>query len=113
MRKRDEDFLISEGNGFISRDEIVLASDPTPYESGHVVVKGGSKYSKLASDTTLTGSITDDVAIVARYVDATAADRPAAAITRTAEVLKDALVVDVLDVDDVIPSLAASGIIAR
>lgn len=116
MGPRDEAFLISEANGFRSRDAITLKQSNAVYQPGSVVVLLAGKY-ELATATNMDDGddgLAGDLAIVARYTDATLGDADAAAITGDAEVKDSELVLDAtLDVDDVAPLLAAKGIKVR
>lgn len=116
MGPRDEAFLISEANGFRSRDAITLKQSASPYLPGSVVALVAGKY-ELATATNLDDGADDlagDLAIVARYTDATLGDADAAAITGDAEVKDSELVLDgSIDIDDVVPLLAAKGIKVR
>jgi len=116
MGPRDEAFLITEANGFRSRDTITLKQSVSPYLPGSVVALVTGKY-ELATATNLDDGdegLAGDLAIVARYTDATLGDADAAAITADAEVKDSELVLDAsLDVDDVAPLLAAKGIKVR
>lgn len=116
MTPRDEAFLLTEANGFRSRDAITLKQSTTAYQPGSVVVLLAGKY-ELATATNLDDGdegLAGDLAIVARYTDATLGDADAAAITADAEVKDSELVLDAsLDVDDVAPLLAAKGIKVR
>lgn len=116
MGPRDEAFLISEANGFRSRDAITLKQSTAVYQPGSVVVLLAGKY-ELATATNLSDGddgLAGDLAIVARYTDATLGDADAAAITADAEVKDSELVLDAsIDVDDVVPLLAAKGIKVR
>ncbi|MGQ5718855.1 head decoration protein [Pseudochrobactrum asaccharolyticum] len=116
MGPREEAFLISEANGFRSRDAIALKQSNAVYQPGSVVVSLAGKY-ELATATNLDDGddgLAGDVAIVARYNDATLGDVIAAAITNDAEVKNSDLVLDAsINVNDVAPLLAAKGIKVR
>ena len=116
MTPRDEAFLLTEANGFRSRDTITLKQSVSPYLPGSVVALVTGKY-ELATATNLDDGdegLAGDLAIVARYTDATLGDADAAAITADAEVKDSELVLDgSIDIDDVVPLLAAKGIKVR
>ena len=116
MSPRDEAFLISEANGFRSRDAVTLKQSTAVYQPGSIVVLLAGKY-ELATATNLddgSDGLAGDLAIVARFTDATLGDADAAAITGDAEVKDSELVLDAsIDVDDVVPLLAAKGIKVR
>jgi hypothetical protein len=116
MGPRDEAFLLSEANGFRSRDAITLKQSTAVYQPGSVVVLLAGKY-ELATATNLddgSDGLTGDLAIVARYTDATLGDADAAAITADAEVKDSELILDPsLTLDDVKPLLASKGLKAR
>lgn len=80
------EFLISEGEGAISRDAITIASGQGVVEAGSVLGKIATsgkyaKYNNAATDGTEVAS-----AVLYSKVDATSSDVPAVAITRLAEV---------------------------
>jgi len=116
MNPRDEAFLLTEANGFRSRDAITLKQAESPYFPGSVVALVSGTY-ELATATILDDGeegLAGDLAIVARYTDATAGDAVVAAITSDAEVKDTGLTLDgSLDIDDVAPLLAVKGIKVR
>lgn len=116
MGPRDEAFLISEANGFRSRDTITLKQSNAVYQPGSVVVLLAGKY-ELATATNMDDGddgLAGDLAIVARYTDATLGDADAAAITGDAEVKGSELIFDAsLTLTDVKPLLMSKGIKVR
>lgn len=122
----DEGFLLSEASGFRSRDAVTLKSGSV-YKSGSVViaeftesVAGSGNFNVrtgkhvLATAALLAAYSTDEAVIVARRVDATAADKAAGVIARDAEVKDSELTVGAATtVADVEAALAARGIIVR
>lgn len=86
-------FLVSEGNGAISRERIVVSSGQN-LTAGAVVGKitatgEYAKYDNGASDGTEVAA-----GVLLAAVDATAADKPGVIIARLAEVAKTGLVFD-------------------
>lgn len=116
MGPRDEVFLLSEDNGFRSRDEITLKKSADIYKPGTIVVEVAGKY-EVATATNLDdgeGGLVGDLAIVARYADATEGDVAAAAVADDAEVKDIELIVDAsLTVADLKPLLRNKGIKVR
>lgn len=110
MGPRDEGFLLSEANGFQSRDEITLKKSVNIYQPGTIVVLVAGKY-----EVATALNIEDSVAvIVARRTDATEADVSVAAITSHAEVKDTELVFDdSLELSDITELLAAQNIKVR
>jgi len=111
------EFLISEGEGSISRDAIVVASGKGILEAGAVLGKITASgkyaaYNNAAADGTQTA-----VGVLYAKVDATSADASAVAITRLAEVKNDLLVYlsgqDAASKTDAIADLKLVNIIAR
>lgn len=83
---RPLEFLISEGNGQISRDEVTVASGAGALKAGRVmgIVTSGGKYKAYdngASDGTEVAA-----GVLAYDVDATSGDQAAVVIARLAEV---------------------------
>ena len=103
------EFIVSEGNGVISRDTITIASGqvlPAGAVLGKVTASGlYAAYNNAATDGTEVAA-----AILYDAVDATAGNKRAVAITRLAEV--DAKALTGLDADAV-ADLAAQQIIVR
>lgn len=110
MGPRDEGFLLSEANGYQSRDEITLKKSANIYQPGSIVVLISGKY-ELATALNIEDSV---AAIIARLTDATEADVSAAAITSHAEVKDTELVFDdSLELSDVTELLADQNIKVR
>lgn len=116
--KRPGQFLLSEGNFHISRDQVVVASGSGKLAAGTVLGKltSGGKY-KASTDTGADGGQTA-VAVLLYGVDATSADQPAVVISRSAEVKSgelayDASVSDATKRAAKATQLAAVGIIVR
>lgn len=88
------EFLISEGNGAISRDSIVVASGAGALEAGSVLGKVTASGKYVAYDSAATNGSEVAAAVLFSKVDATSADADGVAITRSAEVKNDLLVYD-------------------
>jgi len=89
---RPAEFLLSEAEGTLSRESVVIASGSGVIQPGTVLGKitTGGKYAPFDDDNT-DGTETA-VAIALMQVDATSAEAPCAVITRLAEVKSTALV---------------------
>lgn len=119
--RRSAEFVLSEGNGGISRDAVTIVSGAGKLAAGTVLGKitASGKYepATAAAADPATGSETA-VAVLLYPADATSADVNAAGITRFAEVNVNLLAYDDT-VDDAtkraakVAQLAAVGIIAR
>jgi len=115
------EFIVSEANGFRSREVITLASNgstPITYKAGHVLAKVTASGKYVEYDNV--GSDGTEVAAVILYANVTVpatGDLKATAIVRDAEVNKSALIwfSGALDADKTAAytDLAAAGIIAR
>lgn len=83
---RSGEFILSEGNGHISREEITIVSGAGVLEAGQVLGKitASGKYT-VYSDAAADGTETAAGVLYAQ-VDATSADAPAVAVVRHAEV---------------------------
>lgn len=105
------EFLLSEGNGTISRELGTLTSGDN-LQAGAILQISADKYTEV-----LAGDEADAVAILAEACDASDGDAPCAVIARNAEVKGDALVYaagsPAVDTDAVAEALAAVGIIVR
>lgn len=107
------EFLLSEGNGTISREEVVVTLDSNPMPSGTVLAKltAGGKYVRYNNtpEDPVTGS---EVAVAILYTELPAGtgDRDAVVIARNAEVIESKLTgIDSAGKTD----LAGKGIIFR
>lgn len=114
---RPLDFLLSQGNWSISRDNVVFATNALPYQPGQVLgkVTATGKYAPLntaASDGTAIA-----VAIACYPYDATAADIKGVIIARQAEVKADCLIyptgISDADKTTAVANLKAAGILVR
>ncbi|CUW87487.1 head decoration protein [Agrobacterium genomosp. 2] len=98
QRPVDEGFLISESNGYQSRDTITLKSGRA-YDAGSVLIAelhGDDEATGLyvlATKALVLASPEAGLVVLARFKDATAASQPAAAIVYGAEVKDTELVV--------------------
>jgi len=116
--RRVGDFVLSEANGNLSRDAIVI--DTGVLVPGTVLAKltASGKYVALAAEAAdpVTGSHVP-VAILYGHADATDGDAPAVAYTRLTEVRADMLVwpagYDDADKTAALLALAGSHIVAR
>lgn len=118
---RDLAFILSEGNGAISRDVVTIKSGAGKLEPGTVLgeITAETKYVK-SPNAEVVGSEGAEVAkaILAYGVDATDADVEAVVVRRHAEVKEPMLIFDA-SVDDAnkvatkLAQLAAADIIAR
>ena len=88
---RDLGFLLSEGNGHISRETVTIATAAGKLEAGTVLGKitASSKY--VASPDTGADGSQVATAVLAYNVDATGGDVKAVIVARDAEVKKDDL----------------------
>lgn len=83
---RSGEFLLSEGNGHISREEITIASGAGVLQAGTILGKVTASGKYIAySDAAADGSETA-AGILYGQVDATSADAKAVAVVRHAEV---------------------------
>jgi hypothetical protein len=107
--KHAAEFLLSEGNGTISRDEVTIAAAAGAIEPGTVLGKlANGKYVAYANGASDGSEVAAGIALYA--IPDSAADQKAVAIRRFAEVQKDRLVgLDAAGEAD----LAALGVIAR
>lgn len=112
------EFVISEGNGHISRDTITIASGAGVVRAGTVLGKVTASGKYLPSPAT--GATGEQVATVVNIyeVDATSADVTVAAITRNAEINGNTLAYEATVNDSTkkaakATQLAAVGIIVR
>ncbi|TWB19509.1 bacteriophage lambda head decoration protein D [Rhizobium sp. ERR 1071] len=80
------EFLVTEAPGYISRDVIVIASGAGVVQPGTVVGKVTATGKYLPSAATATDGSQIAAAITGYRVDATSADEPVTAFTRTCEV---------------------------
>lgn len=85
------EFLISDGEGTISRDSIVIASGEGVLEAGAVLGKITATGKFAAYDNAATDGTQVAAGVLYDKVDATSADVKAVAITRLAEVKADLL----------------------
>ncbi|WP_294948590.1 head decoration protein [Sulfurivirga sp.] len=108
--KRPGEFLISEGEGAISRDSVTLKKRAALYEAGTILGRESSTGLFKAFDPAATDGTQTAVGVLLDNVDASAANRQAVAITRLAEVDGSLLVGDVAAAKD---DLAASHVIVR
>lgn len=118
---RNLSFVLSEGNGHISRDVITILSGSGVLDPGTVLgmVTASKKY-VVSPNAEVVGKEGAETAkaVLAYGVDATSADVEAVVIARQAEVKKPMLIVDA-SVNDATKlaakytQLAAAGIIAR
>lgn len=110
-------FLLSEGNGFISREEVTIATAAGALKAGTVLGKitSGGKYVPYDNDAT-DGSQTA-FAILFADCDASGGDKKATVVARYAEVIADRLVwassVLTGEKAPALVELAALGIVAR
>ena len=118
MGARDLAFLLSEGAGSISRDEVTIKSGAGKLAPGTLLAQltADKKY-VAAADGTADGSQTAK-AVLAYAVDATSADAQAVVIARDAEVKTPMLIYGATIDDDTkkaaaLAQLAAAHIIAR
>jgi hypothetical protein len=111
------EFLISEGNGAISRDSIVIVSGAGVLEAGAVLGKVTASGKYIAYDNAATNGSEVAAAVLFSKVDATSADTDGVAITRSAEVKSDLLVYGSAQngaaKTAAVADLKAAGIIAR
>jgi F0F1-type ATP synthase epsilon subunit len=84
---RNFTFLLSEGNGTISREKVTIVAGCAPATAGTVLGKITASGKYTAYDDGLTSGAEDAVAVLAETVDATA-DVSAVVIRRMAEVKK-------------------------
>lgn len=118
---RNLSFVLSEGNGHISRDVVTISSGAGKLDPGTLIgmVTATKKY-VVSPNAEVVGKEGAEVAkaVLAYGVDATSADVEAVVIARHAEVKKPMLIVDA-SVNDATKlaakytQLAAAGIIAR
>ena len=109
------EFVLSEANGFRSREVVTIASGSPAMTAGHVLGKitASGKYSDFDNDA-VDGTETA-VAVLYADCDASAADKEAVVIFRDAEV-SDAKLVWTDEANDKaggLVELAAVGIVAR
>lgn len=88
---RPLEFLVSEGNGQISRDQIVVVSGAGVLKAGTVLGKITSGGKFRTYDNSAATGIEVAAGVLAYDVDASAADQPAVMIARLAEVKAGAL----------------------
>ncbi|CAN7331160.1 head decoration protein [Neorhizobium tomejilense] len=88
---RNEEFLLDEANGDISRGTVSLKSG-SKYISGSVLIAVGATYEQF-TDAALTADADADVVILARHTDATGGVKKAGVIRHHAAVKKDFLIV--------------------
>lgn len=91
-KNRTGGFIVSEGNGNISRDEVVIARGAGVLEAGQVLGKKTTGGKFVAYDNLAINGAETAVAILYSQVDATTGDAPAVVIARTAEVKEVELV---------------------
>lgn len=104
------EFLISEGNGSISRDEVVIAAAAGALAAGTVLGKITASGKYVAYDNGASDGSQAAAGILYAAVPDLAADQPATAITRHAEVMSSELTgIDAPGIAD----LAALQIIVR
>ena len=107
---RDAGFLVSEANGYRSRDKITLAQDAAVYAAGTVLEASGNNQIRWAGVNAITGILYAEVDAIAEAADGVM-------VARDAEIRKDALVyasgVTAQQQTDSIAELAGLGIIAR
>lgn len=118
---RDLAFVLSEGNGAISRETVTVVTGEGKLEAGTVLgkVTSSEKYA-VSPNAVVVGKEGAEtaVAILAYAVDATSADATAVVVKRLAEV-KDPMLIFHASVDDAtkraakVAQLAAVDIIAR
>jgi len=108
--KRTGEFLISEGEGAISRDSVMLKKRAATYEAGTILGKVDATGLYKAHDPAATDGSQTAAGILYETTDASAADTPAVAIVRLAEVDGTLLVGDVAAAKD---DLAANYVIVR
>lgn len=109
-KNRTGGFILSEGNGNISREEITIKSGAGVLQAGQVLgnlTVGGkfSVYNNAATDGTQTAT-----AILYSEIDATTADAKAVVIVRAAEVKANQLIA--IDAASIV-ELATNQIIVR
>ena len=85
------EFLISEGEGEISRDSVTIASGQGVLEAGAVLGKITASGKFAAYNNAATNGTEVAVAVLYSKVDATSADVKGVAVTRLAEVKTDLL----------------------
>lgn len=108
--KRTGEFLISEGEGAISRDSVMLKKRAAVYEVGTILGRIDASGLYKAHDPAATDGSQKAAGVLLDNVDASAADTQAVAITRMAEVDGSLLVGDV---DAARDDLAANLVIVR
>jgi|AACY02.2.fsa_nt_gi hypothetical protein len=108
------EFLVSEANGYRSREEVTFASGTPALEAGEIVAKldSGGKWTAFDEDAS-NGSETG-LGVLYAAVDASAADAQGVVIVRDAEVKGELLTVQDGETLSVAKAdLAAVGIILR
>ncbi len=115
---RDLQFLLSEGNGGISRDTVTFAEDNGVIEPGTLVAVLDADGTYVPADEAGADGAEVVVAVTAYRVDTVGADVEAVIVSRLAEVITDSLVFPASYDDDpkkaaAVAELAAKHIIAR
>lgn len=108
--KRTGEFLISEGEGAISREAVTIKKRAAVYEAGTILGKVAATGLYKAYDPAATDGSETAVGVLYETTDASAADTVAVAIVRLAEVDGTLLVGDVASAKD---DLAANHVIVR
>lgn len=111
------EFVLSEGNGTISRDKVTIAAGEDVLPAGRVLGKITADDKWVSWSPDASDGSQNAKGILYDRVDATDDDVEATIIARFAEVKRDALSLKTatveLDLDDALASLAAAGIIVR
>ena len=108
--KRPGDFLLSEGEGTISRDSVTLKKRAAQYEAGTILGRETASGLYKAFDPNASDGSETAIGVLLDNVDASSANTDAVAITRLAEVDGALLVGDVAAAKD---DLAANHVIVR
>lgn len=90
---RTADFIVSEGNGYISRESVIIASGED-LAAGAVVGKITASGKYAAYDNAAVDGTEAAAGVLYAAVDASLADKAGVIIARLAEVRKDDLVFD-------------------
>lgn len=114
---RDEGFILSEGNGYQSREEITVAQSATTYQAGSIIMKVGTSYQLATADLLSAGGNDGaDISILLRKVNAKSGAKKAGAFVRNGEVKDSELVFGTgvsLTHAEVVAAFAAKNIIVR
>lgn len=89
---RAGDFLLSEANGSLSRENEILASGQSKLQAGTVLAKVTASGKFVAIDPSKSDGSQNAAAILWDYADAATADTAVVVIARSAEVKADTLI---------------------